>query len=291
MPCELVIHRNKDNYSHIDSEKDKRGVYKKGFIVAGRDYPHSGWGNKERFEYGKFVFIRVIDATWDELKGYADSWRHNIDYELVGSNLNIDGHRFRIFNTNSGASNYGNLTRNKIEKYLNSWNVDIFSVNVNEIVIDVVINNMLRSSAFWDYVPGDGLTDIQYSQLSYNKNSGKHVYYLDYSQVRTDITDRSLVAKKIAYRLGLRGVTFSNHNSVNQTAEATIYRNDVLKYFRDEVKRKLSKQILVRREYYIEESDVDLLVQYSNNHNGEPFEVTKAQLFNYIKSHLDKGII
>lgn len=292
MACEILIHRNKNNYSHADTEKDRRGVYKKGYIVIGKTLPHSGWGNAEKFEGGNFVHIKVTDATWEELKDYADSWKMNIDYELVGSNLSIDGHRFRIFSTNSGLSGYGNLTRNKIEKYLDNWNASIFSINTNAVVIDVTINNLLRSKSFWDYVPGDGLADIEYQQLSYNQSTGEHVYLLGYSNVRPEIENRSLVAEKIAYRLGKRGFTFANHNTVNQTAEATIFRNEVLVHFRDEVKKDLGKYVIhFRRQFYIEEADVDSLVQYSANHNGEPYEVTKTQLANYIKSQLNKVTI
>jgi hypothetical protein len=289
MACELLVHRNSKNYSHSDAVKDKSGVYKKGYIVIGKTLPHSGWGNKEIFSAGNFVHIKVTDATWEELKDYAEHWRLFIDYELVGSNLEIDGHRFRIFSTNGGVSGYGNITRERIERYLNRWNAEIFSVASNEIVIDVTINNLLRSPAYWDYVPGDGLEDIGYSQLSYDQGTGEHVYLLDYSNVRPEILDRNSVAQRIAYRLSERGVTFANHDTENQTAEATIIRNDVLINFRNEVYKDVADNFpLYRRKFYIEESDVDSLVQYSENNNGEPYEVTKAQLANYFKDMENK---
>lgn len=290
MACEILIHRNKNNYSHTDTEKDKRAVYKKGYIVIGKTLPHSGWGNQEQFSAGNFVTVRVTDATWEELTEYAESWRMFIDYTKIGEDLSIDGHRFRVFSTNPGISGKGNLTREKIENYLDKWNANIFSISTNEVVIDVTINNLLRSPAFWDYVPGDGLADIEYQQLSYNQTTGEHVYLLNYSNVKPEIQNRNAVASRIAHRLSKRGVTFSNHNPSNQTAEATIFRNDVLLHFRNEVYKDVANKFpLYRRQYYIEEADVDSLVNYSTNNNGNPYELTKANFLTYIKSMLDKG--
>lgn len=289
MACEILIYRNPRNYSHPDIEKDKRSVYKKGYIVGGKTLPHTGWGNKEVFSAGNFVHVKIKDATWEELKDYAETWNINIEYTKLGEDLSIDGHRFKVYTTNPGVSGKGNLTRNKIENYLNKWNVTIHSIDINEVVIDLTINNLLKSRAYWGSVPGDGLGDLIYSQINYDEVSGEHVYNLDYSAVKSDITNRSIVANKLSKRLGKRGVTFSNHDTVNQTANATIFRNTVLTYFRDEVKNDVANSsILYKRQYYIDIPNVNYLVYYSTHHGGDPYEITKAQLQTSIKSMSDE---
>lgn len=290
MACELLVHRNKNNYFHTDPEKDRSSVYKKGYIVTGKTLPHNGWGNKEQFSAGNFVTLRITDATWEEILDYAEHWRQFIDYNKIGENLSIDGHRYRVYATNSGVSGRGNLTLQKIKKYLDGWNVTIFSNTTNEVVIDCIINNMLRSKSYWDYIPGDGLTDIQYSQVSYNQSTGEHIYDLDYSNVRTEIQNRSKVAERLWFKLSKRGATLLSHNETNQTARVSIFRNDVLLYFKNEVySDTANKSPVYKRQYYIEETDVDSLVNYSTNHGGNPYELTKSSFLTYIKSMLDKG--
>jgi len=290
MACEILIHRNKNNYSHSNIEKDKRAVYKKGYIVMGKTLPHSGWGNQEQFSAGNFVILRITDAIWEEVRSYADHWRMLIDYTKIGEDLVVDGHRFRVYTTNPGVSGYGNLTLQKIENYLDDWNAIVFSNTTNEVVIDCVINDMLRSKSYWDYVPGDGIVDVQYSETSYDQGTGEHIYDLDYSNVRPEIVDRNEIYTRLERRLLLRNATISNHDSINQIMTVSIFRNDVLTYFRDEVYKDVANRFpLYRREYYIDSTDVDSLVTYSTNHSGEPYEVTKAEFLTYMKSQLDRS--
>jgi len=285
MPCEILIHRNKNNYSHIDSVKDKQGVYKKGYIVIARDVPHSGWGNEEKFSAGNFVTVLISNATADELNSYIDSWKLEIDYILIGSDLTIDGHRYKIFSTNPGTSGLANITKTKAEKYLNNWNVDVFSFDVNEVVFDIKIFDMVKSKGYLDEEELVGLNAIE---QSYNQITGEHIIEVDWSNYRSEVANRNSIASSIQNKIIRRNGTIISYNLNNQTGIFSIFRNDVLKWFKSDVKQKIiDSNVLYRRQYYIPEVDVDSLVQYSNN-NSEPYELTKAQLSTYVNSFLDK---
>lgn len=285
MACEILIHRNVGNYSHPDSEKDKRGVYKKGYIVAGKTIP-CNWGNKEKFEGGKFVTIRVTNADWEELHSYMKAWELEVDHEHVASNLSVDGHRYKLFSTNPGASLKGVITREKAQKYLDKWNVTIHSVAQNEIVMDCVIFDMLKSKFYWDL---DDLSGLSATEISYNESTGDHVVEVNWENFRTDIIDRDKVRNAIRNRVLSRGGIITSYIAPNEYGRFTINRIDVLQWFKTIIYRAIRRQNLIyRRQYYITESQVDQLVQYSENNNGEPYELTKAQLANNVQSFLDR---
>lgn len=286
MACELQIHRNPNNYVHPDVETNKTGVYKKGYIVTGKNLPHSGWGAKERFDYGTFVYLTVSDASWEELEDYNRSWELKIDYEKLGQNLSVDGHRYRIFGTNPGVSLRGAVSPQRVAAYLDLWNVSVVSWNSNEVVVDVAIYDMLRSKGFWDRPEGlQGLTASE----NYNQSTGDHIVTVDWSNYMPT-ESRNIIASNLRSRILQRGGVIDSVDSQNQVGTFTINRTDVLKWFRTDLFDKVRKQgLLYRREFYIPESDVDNLVQYSTNHNGDSYTVTKAQLASTVQSMLTKA--
>ena len=283
MSCELVIHKNINNYAHVDEEKDRRGVYKKGYIVAVRANPNNIHSDKEKLN---FTFVRVTDADVAELESYSKEWEMYIDYELVGSDTSIDGYRYRIFSTNPGVSFRGAITLTKAQKYLDNWNVDIFSTAQNEIVVDVTVFDMLKSKGFWDRP--EGLTGMTASEVSYNESTGEHIIDVDWSNFLPNVEHREGVAQEMQSRILQRGGTVIDYDLQAETGRFSMYRNDVLTWFRDDVYSQLRKQFIhYRRQFYIEPSLVDT-IENSFVTNGTPMEVTKSQLATYVKSMLDK---
>lgn len=286
MACEIMIHRNSSNYSNPNAELDRQGVYKKGYIVGGRTLPHAGWGNQERFEAGKFVFIKITDADWSEFEGYDREWELEIDYQKMGEDLTTDGHRFSIFSTNPGLSFRGAITREKAENWLNNWNVTIHSTGLNEITIDCIIWEMLKSKGFWDRP--EGLQGLTANEDSYNQTTGEHVISINWSNYLPNVK-RSMLAKNFQHRIEERGGEIITFDLQSETGTFKITRNDVLLWFRQEVYYLVRKfNVIYRRKFYLPEATVDQLTQYSANNNNEPYEATKAEFINYVESMLDK---
>lgn len=291
MACDILIHRNFRNNALTDIEKDNSSVYKKGYIVTGKPLPHSGWGNQEKFEAGNFVHLRIIDANWEDFEKYTEPWRIKINHTLVSSNLITDSHRFKVYSSNSGSNKYGILTLPKIERYLNRWNVDLVSVVENEIVIDIVIDKMLKSQAYWDYTAdkNEGLENLMYTLNSYTKSTGEYTYVIEYTNVRSDIQNRFLVATELNDHFIKRNITVITHDSENQKITVSLFRKDVLNYFKDEVYFDvLNDSLLYKRQYYVTNAVVDFLVNYSENNSGQTYETTKTEFLKYVKSMLDK---
>lgn len=286
MPCEILIHRNKNNYNHVDSEKNKSGVYKKGYLIIAKDVP-CVWGSFEKFDHGKFVIVRVTNATADEINNYIKEWELEVDHKHVASDLSIDGHRYKLFATNPGVSLRGVITRDKAEKYLDNWNVKIHSVANNEITMDIIILNMLRSKGFWD--EPETLQGLTATEISYDQSSGEHQIEINWSNFIPNFP-RNKVATKLQNLIVKRGGSIISANLENQSGVFSITRNNVLQWFKQDIYQTIKKNnILYRRQFYLAENVVDQLVTYSNNHNGEPYVVTKAQLANYVNSFLDRA--
>lgn len=284
MNCEIVIAKDPYNFVHPDENKDRSGVYKKGYFVSARENPNDVHSDKEKLF---FTFIRVSDADADELNEiYEKMWELEIDYELVGSNTTIDGHRFRLFSVNPGVSLRGEITLSKAQSYLDNWNTSIFSVSQNEIVIDIIIYDMLRSKGFWDRE--EGLQGLTASELSYKKTTGIHTVQVDWSNYLPEFP-RSKIAKELQKRILQREGIINSVDLENNIGEFSITRNSVLKWFRSDLFEKIRKNnVVYRRLFYIEPNIVDFVENYFIT-NGTGYSVTKAELSTYVKSMLDKA--
>lgn len=286
MACELLIHRNKNNYSHSDIEKDRRSVYKKGYIVLVRDYPHSGWGKEEKFEAGNFITVIITDINSFDLEEYTKSWEIEIDYNIVDSNLNNEVFIVDIFSTNSGLNNYGELTLTKIKNFLDKWNVNIINVSRNKITVNINIYELLLSNSFWDY--DDDLSNIIIEETEYIRSKGNHTFNINWQNFRTDILDRNKIAKKISDVLLKRGAKILNSNLLEQTGSFLINRSSILHSFKMNLYNNIKKYNLIyRRKYYLENNIIDFLVNYYNI-NNKPYETNFQTFLTYVKSNLDR---
>lgn len=288
MPCEIIFHRINQTRSPQDTSIGKRQNYRKGYPVQVLDLPlpPGGWGKGCDFSTGKSVSLQILDASADDIKDYIhSSWELEIDYDLIGSNISVDGHRFKIFSTNPGVSGYGNLTIEKIENYLHSWNVDIFSHRKNEIVIDIIIDKVLRSSGFWDM---ENLKNLSIEEIDYEQNTGIHQYSLDYSNFLSD-KNRVKVGKFLRNKILSRNGIIISNDIDNQIGKFSIKRIDVLTHFKSDIYNKIKyNNVLYRRKYYLPENIIDQLVEYSNNNGGQPYSTYKSVFLSLIESLLNK---
>jgi hypothetical protein len=266
MPCDVLIRNNvhsggRIDYAHSDPDKDKRGVYKKGYPVSMLDAPRVHRGYMEGLPYS--VAVNITDASVAQVEAMIAStfseesmiqdWARKIDFATVNSNLTIDGWRLRVFATNPGANDFAGITQLMVENYLTRWNAEVFSAATNEVVFDVAIfedavsvPGALQSEGFWGIVP----TGVVFIENSYIEGTGVHEIEADYSgssfsshQVQNRIEDRG-------------GVVLSNTAGV---ATFTINRTDVFQWFQEEVKRALERTVF-RRQFRIPEATVDTII-------------------------------
>jgi hypothetical protein len=266
MPCEILfktdVHGSgKVNYEHPVAEKDKRGVYKKGYPVSMLDAPRVHRGYKEGLPY--FCAVNVTDASVAEVEAMIattysgislnQSWDRLIDFATVNNNGAIDGWRLRVFATNPGANNFAGVTQSMVENYLIKWNADFFSGTANEVVFDVAIfedgsqvPGAIQSEGFWGVVP----TDVVFTETSYVEGTGVHTVEADYSLSAFD-------PENILDRIEERGGLISS--DVADVVTFTINRTDVFQWFQQEVRDAL-EQTVYRRQFRIPEATVDTII-------------------------------
>jgi len=266
MPCTILIKTDvhsggRINYSLADEEKDRRGVYKKGYPVAMYDDPRKPRGYKEGLPY--FCEVHVTDASVAEVNAMIvstfsgtnmlQSWDREIDFSTVNNDPVIDGWRIDVFATNPGSSNYGGITGTMVENYLNKWNAEIYSATTNNVRFDVTIfedasNNpgAIQSEGFWE-AP---VTNISFTETDYNSTTGDHTVEADYSLSGYE-------ADRVAIRVVDRGGTVNSN--IGGVINFTINRSDIFQWFQNDVKQSL-EDIIYRRQFYIPESTVDTII-------------------------------
>jgi len=266
VPCEILVKTNVHSggvvdYEHIDAEKDRAGVAKKGYLGTMFDAPKVHRGFKDGLPY--YCAVRVTDATAAEVNGMIassfseksinQSWKRKIDFATVNNNVTIDGWRIRVFATNPGFSNLAGITREMVENYLTKWNAVVFSATANEVIFDVAIfedavndPGAIQSRGFWGAIP----TDVSFNEISYVEGTGVHAIEADYSL-------SSFSSEQVQKRIFVRGgVIVSDISSV---ITFTINRTDVFHWFQQEVKKVL-ETIIYRRQFYIPEAVVDTII-------------------------------
>ena len=153
------------------------GGFKKGDIASVRGNG-SFYGAKEVFP--TFVKVKCLEHLLKDHHQYGDRWNQAIDYEVLVHQEPTDGYRIRVFSTLPGLASQGNLTREKIETYLNGWGATVFSVAANEVIFDVSIYNLATSARFW--IMAEDIGDFSFTEYSYNDLTGEHVINVDYTQ-------------------------------------------------------------------------------------------------------------
>jgi len=310
MPCEILIKNNvhsggRVNYTHPDPDKDKSGVYKKGYPVAILDDPRSFRGYKEGLPY--FCAVRVTDGTKAEVEAMIASafsgtslnqtWSREIDFATVNNDMPIDGWRINVFATNPGANNFAGVTQAMVENYLTKWNALVVQATVNEVRFDVAIfedgsqiPGAIQSQGFWGVEP----TDVTFNETSYVEGTGVHTVEADYSL-------SSFSSDQVQKRIEDRGGIVSSN--VGGVATFTINRTDVFQWFQQEVREAL-EQTIYRRQFYIPEAVVDTIIatgtqilidHYSDDEQTElrgqveyrVLDRTLAQVETFINNKLD----
>lgn len=285
MACEILIHRNKNNYNHADINVDRSGVYKKGYIVIIKDYP-TIWGKEELFSAGNFVIARIIDSNMNEIEEYLANWEIECEFKKTYSNISSDIFRYKIISKNPGKNGYGNLNDNKINVLSDRYNISIHSSSKNEVVIKFKVFNVIKSEEFFDYKNIDGL---QFTENSYDELTGNHEIVINWSKFKINIINRDKFSKKISEIILQRGGNIISSDSINENIVFNISRDKVISYLLDEIYNKIRKNNnLFRRKYYLDNNYVDSLIEYSTNNNGQSKDITKIDFLSNIKSHLDR---
>ena len=245
-------------------------IYDTGFPIHVSDKPQLK--GKQVPPY--FVQAEITDAVKDDLIPYLRSWKREIDWEFVGHDYAIDGHRLRVFVKPElvSISGVNGLTRTQVENFLNRWGAEVVSTSPNEVIFDVTIYNAAISTAFWD----KELVLIAFTEKAYHSTTGIHQIEANYS---SDPDISALSKMQIDSFIASRGGVIINHptNKVN----FEISRETIFATFKEDVRQK-TDTIYSPRKFYFDPADVQLALD-----NGGSIAITRQQLVNRIRYRLD----
>lgn len=222
----------------------------------------------------KFCQFCITDEDdFESIKqSYNKEWRKEIDWEFVGHDYVLDGHRLKVFMTSNvvSASGLNSLTREQVETYLNKWGCSVYSVAVNEVVFDAVVFDVICSSGFWD---DKDVSNISFSENSYDQTTGIHNIEIDYSAT-------SLLESTVINIIESKGgsITSSPTGKVN----FDINRSSVFDEFKLAVKYAIESQIYSRRQFKIPSEYVQMALDADGTLN-----ITRQQFATYIYNRLN----
>jgi len=276
MPCKLLI-KMTDNTLE-DLEKSAISCYKRGDVVLvaeiadeiGSGIGLPGWG-----------IITITDATKSEVitafSRIEKSWTIDLDWTLDSHNAVLDKYEATLFSeSDHSSSDLGNLTLGMVDTFLSKWNVQIGSNTTNSVSIHFYISNniyksesILFSKAFWNA----DVSNIIFSENSYNPDTGTHIIDLDYSN--TNIKPLAVVRK-------IEEVGGTVMASVTGGVRFIINRNIVTSALKDSLIEAVKTLNSVRRRrMYFQESDLIIL-----ENNQGTISVNKVTLANKIQDKI-----
>jgi len=273
--AEFLFKRN--DYTHTDPEKDRRGVHKRTDFINWKpdgfsDFTH---GNGPGSYLADFVIVKVpgITLAEAEVSDHRKSWKDDFDYEITATRPAQGEYDIRIFEKNAGAigqNSIAGVKATKIRDYLTAWGCSAFSMSETDASFTFSLWDAVRSANFWDvplfgtkvsfalnsYSGANGIGNItvavnQAAWLPLQKQDGEIMRDMTQEEIETHIGD--LITRKIVEK----GGTVISQIYPNFVFE--IERSDILTRFRADVKRRM-EQTYMRHQYGISQADHDAIV-------------------------------
>lgn len=251
--------------------KPARNQLRRGAPIAAKDTP-AVWGDKE----GPPTFIRVAcdTLTKAQVDTYLAQWVLDIEYSVEEHNPSTDYYRIsaaaqQTATTDDWGVDYGNLTRGKIEGYLNAWSLTVLSVTPNHVEFEGTIYGVIQSNQFWDH----DVSGVVFNETDYDTTTGIHTVTANYSA-------KSWPANKVEGFVAMRGGSVVTHDEGQKIISFTIDRDSVREGFKRDVAEKVRELLYISR-YYFTESVMDWAVS-----QGGIVTVTQTQLLSNMTDRL-----
>ena len=258
--AEFLLKRN--DYTHTDPEKDRRGVHKKTDFINWKldgfsDFAH---GNGPGSYLADFVIVKVSEITLAEAEDndHRRPWRDDFDYEIVASRPTQGEYDIRVFEKNAGAIGQNHIAgakATKVRDYMISWGCSAFSLSATDASFTFSLWDAVRSANFWNS-PLIG-TKVNFTLNSYSGTTG--VGNITVSVIAGQWGDQTeiQILQTIIGKIVEKGGTVVSQ--VYPDVVFTIERSDILIRFRADVKHRMER-VYIRHQYGISQADHDAIV-------------------------------
>jgi hypothetical protein len=275
------------DYTHPDTDKDRRGVHKRGDIVAIRPDgwsagPHWAQSQMCYAKSGKFVLVKCPEITVAEVQAWTDSWKDDFAYTIISQNAAQGLYVVRVFEQNAGAAGQNNLTLAKVETFLTKWGCTSITFATNSCQFTFSLWNAVRSESFWER----DVSSVVFTLISYSSATGIGRISADCNAIieqfvithANDPQAEEKIKGEIGRRIPERGGTLVGWTGRSLTFE--IERSDILTRFRADIKE-AAEQGYMRHRYQVNSVDVDAIVAA-----GGILTLTKAQVLSRLKDKM-----
>jgi len=253
--AEFLLKRN--DYTHPDAEKDRRGVHKRTDVCNFKPNGFSLFPNGPGSYLNDFISICVPDLNIAEAN-FREAWKDNFDYEIVASRPALGEYDIRVFELNPGAINQNAIAgtkATKIRDYMLAWGCSGFVLSSTDATFTFSLWDAVRSANFWD-VPLIG-TRVTFVLNSYVPASGIGNITVSPIEGQWGTSTEQQISQTITRKITERGGTLISQIYPNFVFE--IERSDILTRFRADVKRRM-EQTYMRHQYSIPQTDHDAIV-------------------------------
>lgn len=236
------------------------GRYRKGDIVDVREGDQP-WGNLETRP--DFIRLEISNATREQVVSFRDHWIQDLDWEVVSSDLSVDGHRLLLWTTNRSVVGVGDITAAKATAFLQRWGaINIVTgatgAGAAGVRFDVTVLAAATSEGFW----GRELIGFEFVELVYTQATGAHDVRLTYPS--------GLVHAQVVAEVGEKATVIGDAAGPRMV-DYRVTRAGMLDAFKQAVKTALQETIL-RRRFSFAEAAVDQVIGA-----GGAMTVTAAQ--------------
>lgn len=220
----------------------------------------------------KYVQVEITDEDdYEAVKAtYCGEWRRLIDWEFVGHDYAIDGHRLRVWMKPEvvSVSGLNSLTRAQVETWLNNWGCTVQSIAANEVVFDAIVFNCLKSKGFWNY----NVSAVTFVEKAYNKTTGIHQVEARYGTSLSVAAVESAITSKggVVVSRATGKITFE----INRTA--------VFDEFKIDLKQAVESASFSRRRFKVLPQHIQMAIDA-----GGTLSVTKQQWAQYVYNRLN----
>jgi hypothetical protein len=94
-----------------------------------------------------YVVAEILNTPLDNYLTYHAAWKREVDFEVVSHDEAADVYQLRLYSTTANAGQ-GEITKDDVEAYIQSWNGVIDSWGANEVYWTISIYDALTSQAF-----------------------------------------------------------------------------------------------------------------------------------------------
>ena len=244
-------------------------AYKKGDIVnvdeESKIPPDGETWNSERH-----VYLKVDGITYEQAKEYVKHAYIDLSFSAIWS-ATKKGYRITVTNqsllNDDYGLDYGNLSKDLVEKYINKWGGVVFSFSSNSVTFDVGLFAAATSNKVFE----KKAEQANFTENSWNAGTSTMEILVEYSGITNEQAEQIILDK---------GFILVNHPNSTSTIYS-LTNTSLNTYFKNDIETEFNDRIVMKQRYYISGNVVDFIESQGGIYNTD-----KNTLISYLNDRV-----